>query len=72
MPRRSVRVRNEPDIKRILVRCSRTAKLILTGQTVKESEFESMRLTNNKLTCIHCGEVHRWSRENVVLARLSS
>jgi hypothetical protein len=66
---RSIKIPTGPVIKRILVRCSVTAKLNVTGQTIEESRFASMRLTNNKLTCTHCGQVHHWAKKDVILAR---
>jgi len=56
-------------IKRILVRCPQTGKLTDTGRTVEEASFPTTRLTNNKLTCLHCGQVHSWTKKDVVLAR---
>lgn len=56
-------------IKRILVRCPGTGKLTATGQTVEESLFKSTRLTNNKISCPHCRQIHNWTKKDVILAR---
>ncbi len=69
LQRRSAPVAKGPAIKRILVRCSVTAKLLDSGRTVEETKFGSLRLTNNSITCGHCGKVHRWTKKDVVLAR---
>ena len=69
MQRRSAPLPNGPVIRRILVRCSVTAKLIDSGRTVEEKKFESMRLTNNKISCSYGGQVHRWTKKDVILAR---
>jgi aspartate carbamoyltransferase regulatory subunit len=62
-------IEKPPVIKRILVRCPGTAKLTPTGQTIEESLFATMRLSSNKLNCPHCGQVHNWTKKDVVLAR---
>ena len=69
MNKPSLKTATVPAIKRILVRCAATARLTNTGQTIEERLFDSMNLTNNEFTCVHCGQVHRWTKKDVVLAR---
>jgi len=69
MPRRSSKIPPGPVIKRILIRCPATAKLMITGLTTEASEFSGLKVTDSKLTCNHCGDVHAWTEGNVVLAR---
>ncbi len=61
--------KNGPIIKRILVRCPSTAKLTPTGQTVEEQLWATAKVKNTRLSCSHCGEVHNWTKKDVVLAR---
>jgi len=56
-------------IKRILVRCPSTGKLVATGKTVKESLWETTKLKLPKTTCPHCGQSHTFAKKDVVLAR---
>jgi hypothetical protein len=56
-------------IKQILVRCATTGKLNVTGQTIEESRFATAKLKKTRLTCAHCGQVHNWTKKDVVLAR---
>jgi hypothetical protein len=58
-----------PVIKRILVRCPSTAKLTPTGQTIREELWAASKVKNNKFSCAHCGQVHIWTKKDVVLAR---
>jgi hypothetical protein len=58
-----------PAVKRILVRCPSTAKLTVTGQTVREELWPAAKIKNNKLSCSHCGRIHVWTKKDVVLAR---
>jgi len=58
-----------PVIKRILVRCPSTAKLTPTGQTIREELWAAAKIKNNRFSCSHCGQVHVWTKKDVVLAR---
>ena len=66
---RSLKEPTGPVIKRILVRCPATAKLAATGKTVEEALWAETKLKRPRLTCPHCGEVHSWTKKDVVLAR---
>jgi hypothetical protein len=66
---RSLKEPTGPVIKRILVRCPSTAKLAPTGKTVEEALWAETKLNRPRLTCPHCGEVHSWTKKDVVLAR---
>jgi hypothetical protein len=55
--------------KRILVRCPVTAKLTPTGQVVEEELWTGTKLKARRLTCVHCAQVHDWTKKDVVLAR---
>ncbi len=69
MPRRAANMSGQPGIKRILVRCTATAKLHDTGLTIDESKFATTSFTNAQVTCEHCKKVHYWTAKDVVLAR---
>jgi hypothetical protein len=67
--KRALKPPNGSVIKRILMRCPSTGKLIETGRTVKEAAWESTKLDRPRLTCPHCRQVHKWTKKDVVLAR---
>jgi hypothetical protein len=69
MPRRAANISGKPGIKRILVRCSSTAKLQDTGLTIDEVKFATTTFPNARLNCEHCKKVHYWTAKDVVLAR---
>jgi len=69
MPTRSEKAPTGPVVMRILVRCPSTARLFVTGLTTKGNSFARIKVADNKLSCAHCGKVHPWTQENVVLAR---
>lgn len=56
-------------IKRLLVRCPATAKLVVTGQTIDEQLWAALATRSGKVTCPHCGDKHSWAKKDVVLAR---
>ena len=56
-------------IKRILVRCPATARLTATGLTIDEDLYTDAALKKYKQTCPHCGQMHTWTKKDVVLAR---
>jgi hypothetical protein len=58
-----------PIIKRLLIRCPSTAKLTPSGQTIREELWADAKIKNSKITCSHCGQVHTWTKKDVVLAR---
>jgi hypothetical protein len=58
-----------PNLKRLLVRCPTTAKLSDTGQTIAEKQWLTAEVKQQTLTCSHCGAVHTWTKEDVILGR---
>jgi len=56
-------------LKSLLVRCPSTSKLTDTGRTIKEKLWPTAKVKAQKFTCAHCGGVHTWTKENVVLGR---
>ena len=56
-------------IKRLLVRCPATAKLVPTGETIEEQLWADTSRKAGKLTCPHCRGVHAWAKKDVILAR---
>jgi hypothetical protein len=53
----------------LLVRCPSTSKLTDTGRTVKEKLWPTAKVKTQKFTCAHCGGVHTWTKDDVVLGR---
>lgn len=58
-----------PNLKSLLVRCPTTSKLTDTGQTVEEKLWLTTKLKAQKFTCTHCGKVHIWEKQDVILGR---
>ncbi|HEU0275569.1 MAG TPA: hypothetical protein VFQ83_13675 [Candidatus Udaeobacter sp.] len=58
-----------PTIKSLLVRCPSTSKLTDTGKTIEEKRWPAVKLKVQKFSCAHCGNVHTWTKEDVILGR---
>jgi hypothetical protein len=56
-------------IKSLLVRCPATSKLTDTGQTIVEKRWGTAKVKAQKFTCAHCGKVHTWTKQDVILGR---
>jgi len=57
------------DLKSLLVRCPSTSKLTDTGRTIEQKLWAEAKMVRQKFTCTHCGAVHTWTKEDVVLGR---
>ena len=68
-PPRPKKVKPGAGIKSLLVRCPSTSKLTDTGQTIDEKLWPTAKPKKQRFTCAHCGEVHSWSKADVILAR---
>jgi hypothetical protein len=68
-PRRRPKAKAVLNIKSLLVRCPATSKLTDTGRTVEEKHWATIKVKTQKFTCAHCGRVHTWTKEDVILAR---
>jgi hypothetical protein len=68
-PPRRPKSKLEPNIKSLLVRCPSTSRLTDTGQTIDEKLWETARIKSPKFTCAHCGKVHAWKKDDVILGR---
>jgi len=51
------------------VRCPSTSKLTDTGRTIEQKLWPEAKMVRQKFTCAHCGAVHTWTKEDVVLGR---
>jgi hypothetical protein len=56
-------------IRRLLVRCPKTAKLAPTGETIDEKLWADVTKRTGRFTCPHCKEVHTWAKKDVLQAR---
>jgi hypothetical protein len=56
-------------MRRLLVRCPSTSKLVETGQTCEEHLWAGTPKKSGKFTCPHCKRPHSWAKKDVVLAR---
>ena len=57
------------NMKSMLVRCPSTSKLTDTGRTIEEDRWSTAKLATQKFTCAHCGRVHTWAKQDVILGR---
>jgi hypothetical protein len=57
------------NIKSLLVRCPSTSKLTNTGRTIEEKCWSTAKVKTQKFTCQHCGRVHTWTKQDVILGR---
>lgn len=56
-------------MKSLLVRCPSTSRLTDTGRTIEEKLWDTTKLKTQKFTCTHCGRVHTWTKQDVILGR---
>jgi aspartate carbamoyltransferase regulatory subunit len=68
-PPRRQKIRAGSNIKSLLVRCPSTSRLTDTGRTIEEKSWATAKLKKQKLTCEHCGGVHTWEKQDVILGR---
>ena len=68
-PPRRPKTKAGAGIKSMLVRCPSTSKLTDTGRTIEERLWSTAKVKTQKFTCAHCGSVHTWAKEDVVLGR---
>jgi hypothetical protein len=68
-PPRRQKAGSQLRIKKLLVRCPSSSRLIDTGQTIEEDRWATAKVKTQKFTCRHCGSVHVWKKEDVVLGR---
>jgi hypothetical protein len=68
-PPRRQKIKAGRNIKSLLVRCPSTSKLTDTGRTIEEKCWATTKLKKQKLTCEHCGGVHTWEKQDVILGR---
>jgi hypothetical protein len=68
-PPRRPKTKPGPSIKSLLVRCPSTSKLTDTGRTIEEKRWPMAKVKTQKFTCAHCGDVHTWTKKDVILGR---
>jgi hypothetical protein len=56
-------------LRRLLVRCPATSRLIATGETVEEPLWAEIPSKTGKVACPHCNKAHSWVKNDVILAR---
>jgi len=71
-PRRRPKAKSGLSIKSLLVRCPATSKLTDTGKTIEEKLWGTTKVKTQKFTCVHCGKVHSWTKQDVILGRPNS
>ena len=53
---------------RVMIRCPRTGKAVETGiETTSKEEFDRTYEAVPPVQCPHCGETHRWKKEEAFL-----
>jgi hypothetical protein len=68
-PPRRPKAKTGTDLKSLLVRCPSTSKLTDTGRTIEHKRWPAAKVVRQKFTCAHCGAVHSWTKEDVILGR---
>jgi hypothetical protein len=68
-PRRRSKAKGALNMKSLLVRCPSTSKLTDTGRTIDEKCWSTAKVKTQKFTCAHCGKVHTWAKQDVILGR---
>jgi len=71
-PPRRAKTKVGATIKSLLVRCPSTSKLTDTGRTIEEKRWGAAKVKAQKFNCAHCGRVHTWTKQDVILARPTS
>jgi len=56
-------------LRRLLVRCPATSRLVATGETIEEPLWAATSKRSGKFTCPHCAKPHAWAKKDVILAR---
>jgi hypothetical protein len=56
-------------LRRLLIRCPATSKLVATGETIEEPLWAATANKTGKVICPHCAKPHRWVKEDIILAR---
>lgn len=51
----------------VKIKCPVTGKDVPTGIEMDLQSFSSVTLTNNRVRCPHCGEMHTWSKSDAFL-----
>ena len=51
---------------KVCIKCPQTGKLIPTGWDIDRTSFETMSITDCKIQCPACGQMHRWSKEDAI------
>jgi endogenous inhibitor of DNA gyrase (YacG/DUF329 family) len=52
----------------VMIVCPTTKKPVPTGIAMDKASFNSSTLTNNSVSCPHCGKMHVWSKRDAFLA----
>jgi hypothetical protein len=68
-PPRPAKVKKGAGLKSLLIRCPITSRLTDSGQTIEENLWADAKVKSQKLSCSHCGNVHSWTKKDVVLGR---
>ncbi len=48
----------------VMITCPTTKKPLPTGIAMDKASFNSSTLTNNSVSCPHCGKMHVWSKKD--------
>ena len=50
----------------LMIRCPSTGKLLSTGIAMDVATLKTASVTDNSVKCPHCGQLHTWSKNDVV------
>lgn len=54
----------------LMIKCPTTGKALPTLIVIDEESFKNPtnQMTNNSVRCPHCGQAHRWNKEDAFFA----
>jgi endogenous inhibitor of DNA gyrase (YacG/DUF329 family) len=62
--------KNRGEVKRTMpmltIKCPNTGKPVITGISMDKQSFATATLTDNSVSCPHCGQAHVWTKKDVL------
>jgi endogenous inhibitor of DNA gyrase (YacG/DUF329 family) len=50
----------------LTIKCPNTGKPVITGISMDKQSFATATLTDNSVSCPHCGQAHVWTKKDVL------
>ena len=51
----------------VMIRCPKTGEAVPTGIAMEPDSWRSTQMSDNRIQCSSCGEVHVWQKEDAFL-----